>query len=275
MVPLFLKAPDWVRTADEAPHRSTAFRHATLHGRPGLWGDDPVHPTSAVWFREGDEGAWEAFGAGRSSPAISWMAARAQGRPIALVAPPSWEGPIRLLGGRVEPWSIETWHRPKPTGSSIPRSQVPIHRLDQSDAPAFGALAPPWALRSWFDVATLFERGAAFGVRGNGGFVSLAWIYESDPDHDKLGVWTAPPFRKLGLGRAVAWALVEHILIDRRKSPLWVANSTNSASIALAQWLGFQVQAVERGLHWSPPRPLSPFGEPWHLDTSARQGDRD
>jgi RimJ/RimL family protein N-acetyltransferase len=266
MVPLRIKAPDWVRTAEQAPHRSIAFRHATLHSVPGLWGDDPVHPTSAVWFREGDEGTWEAFGAGRSSPAIAWLAARAEGRPIALVAPASWQWPIRLLGGRVEPWSIETWNRPELAWPEIERTRVPVQRLDQSDISAFESSAPPWAARSWFDMATLFEHGAAFGIRRDDRFLCLAWIYESDPDHDKLGIWTAPKFRDLGLGRAVAGALVEHVRVDRRKHPLWVANSTNAASIALARSLGFQFQAIEQGLRWSPPR---------LFDATARPGDRD
>jgi GNAT superfamily N-acetyltransferase len=253
MVPLRMKAPDWVRKADHAPHRSTAFRHATLHGRPGLWGDDPEHPTSAVWLREGDEGEWEAFGAGRPYPAIGWLAVRAGGRPIALLAPPSWEGPIRMLGGRVEVGSIQTRLRPESIETPMPSQRVEVRRLSIEDGLAFKATAPSWALRSWDDFEILVSRGAAYGVPMPGGFASLAWTCESDLEHDKVGVLTLPRYRKLGLGGATASALVNHIIRDRRRSPLWVTNPGNQASIAMALSLGFSIQVEEKLLRWRPP----------------------
>ncbi len=252
MVPLRMKAPDWVRKADDAPHRSTAFRHATLHSRPGLWGDDPEHPTSAVWLREGDDGGWEAFGAGRPSPAIGWLASRASGRPIALLAPPSWEGPIRMLGGRVEVETIQTMMRPKSVEAPMPSNRVEVRRLTLEDGQAFENAAPPWASRSWGDFATLISRGAAFGATMPGGFASVAWTYESDLEHDKIGVSTRPRYRMLGLGGAAASILVDHIVRDRRKSPLWVTTPANPASIALAVSLRFSVQVAEKMLRWTP-----------------------
>ncbi len=255
MVPLRLKGPDWVRKADDAPHRSTAFRHATLHERPGLWGDDPDRPRSAVWLREGDDGAWEAFGAGRPSPAIGWLANRADGRPIALLAPPSWEGPIRMLGGRVEVGMIQT--RLLPESSRLPErsGRVEVRRLTEDDSSAFESAAPGWSLRSWGDYGALIARGAAFGVPIPGGFASLAWTYESDLEHDKIGVATRPRFLKLGLGGAAASALVVHIVRERRKSPLWVTSPENAASIALADSLGFSIGVEEKLLRWTPAGP--------------------
>ena len=55
--------------------------------------------------------------------------------------------------------------------------------LTPDDAPAFAAIAPPWALRSWGSFAALIEHGAAFGVPlgggGGGGFASLAWTFDA------------------------------------------------------------------------------------------------
>ena len=255
MVPLRMKAPDWVRKADDAPHRSTAFRHATLHDRPGLWGDHPEHPTGAVWLREGDDGGWEAFGAGRPSPAIDWLAAESGGRPIALLAPPSWEGPVRMLGGRVEVGVIQTRLRPDAWEGPRPWPIVEARRLTTEDGPAFVEAVPPWALRSWGDFAALVARGAAFGVPTGGGFASLAWTYESDLDHDKVGVATLPRYRGLGLGRAAARALVDHIAVDRRRVPLWVTTPDHPASIALAASLGFSITIEEKLLRWHPADP--------------------
>jgi hypothetical protein len=253
MVPLQMQVPDWVRKADNAPHRSTAFRHATLHGRPGLWGDDPQHPTSAVWLREGDTGEWEAFGAGRPSPAIGWLASRAESKPIALLGPPSWEGPIRMLGGRVEVGTVQTRLRPESIDTPAPSRRIEVRRLTLEDRAAFEAAAPGWALRSWGDFASMISRGAAFGVPMPGGFASLAWTYESDLEHDKIGVSTPPRFRKLGLGGAAASTLVDHIVRDRGKTPLWVTSSVNPASIALAISLGFSIQIEEKLLRWLAP----------------------
>src|SRR3954462_11957083 len=94
MIPI-REATDWLPRSDDAPHRSGALRHAATHGRPGLWGDDPRRPSSVVWLREGDGGIWEAFAGGIAGPALDWLAAEPGGRTIALLAPPSWEGPVR------------------------------------------------------------------------------------------------------------------------------------------------------------------------------------
>ena len=251
MVPLQLKVPDWVRVSDDAPHRSTAFRHATLHQRPGLWGDQAERPTSALWLREGSAGTWEAFGAGRASPSIEWLDGRSAGRPISLLAPPSWEGPVRLLGGRVETRTIRTMTRPESAAPPITSHKIRARPLTLADRAAFVAAAPSWALRSWGDFAAMLAVGAAFGVPDSGGFASLSWTYESDQDHDKIGVSTKPRFRRLGLGRAAASALVEAIIRERRKSPLWVTTPENSASLALAETLGFAAEVDETLLCWT------------------------
>ncbi len=250
MVPLQLKAPDWVRISDEAPHRSTAFRHATLHQRPGLWGDHAERPTSALWLREGSPGTWEAFGAGRASPSVGWLDGRSAGLPITLLAPPSWEGPVRLLGGRVETRTIRTMKRLESATPPIPSHKIRARPLTLADRAAFEAAAPSWALRSWGDFAAMLAGGLAYGVPDSGGLASLGWTYESDQEHDKIGVSTEPRFRQLGLGRAVASALVEAILRERRKSLLWVTTPENSASLALAVSLGFAAEVDETLLRW-------------------------
>jgi RimJ/RimL family protein N-acetyltransferase len=252
MVLIEVEATDWLLRWDDAPHRSVALRHAAIHGRPGLWGDDPARPSSVVWLREGDEGRWEAFGAGLPEPSIGWLASRSGGRPISMMAPESWEAPARSRAERLDRASVQTWTRPEPPVRRA--SPVQVRRLEPADAPAFEAVAPTWALRSWGDFASMVARGAGFGVpNGEGeGFASMAWIYESDRDHDKIGVATAAPFRRLGLGRAASMAMVEHILRDRRKAPLWTTHEGNTASMALARSLGFGSMVTETLLHWTP-----------------------
>jgi GNAT acetyltransferase len=252
MVPLGKKATDWLRAWDEIPHRSMALSHACLHDRPGLWVDVVDDPTSIVWLREGDEGRWEAFTSGDPRPAVPWLAGRAEGRTIALLASPDWDASVRSMGGRVESGIIETWHGLK--GWNRPSPHVKGRRIALDDEAAFSAVAPSWALRSWGDFPSLIEHGVAFGVRARGGFASLAWTYESDRDHDKIGVITLRDYRRLGLGRLVATALLDSIVFERRKAPFWVTTATNAASIALARSLGFSIAIHETLLHWTPNR---------------------
>ena len=111
----------------------------------------------------------------------------------------------------------------------------------------------PGRCRAWGDYAALIERGVAFGVPGgSSGFAALAWTFESDHHCDKVGVWTSPRYRKLGLGRAVAAALVDQVALVRHKHPLWTALPDNAGSVALARSLGFTTQVSETLLRWSP-----------------------
>jgi hypothetical protein len=249
MIPLVVDAADCVRTSDDAPHRSVALRHAAIHRRPGLFVDDPERPASLVWLRKGDEGGWEAFAEGIPGPTLEWLRARARGEPIALLAPPSWEGHVRALGGRIETGTIQTWLRPDP--SNRPSTRFEVRRLAFEDGPAFEAAAPAWSLRSWGDFEAMIARGAAFGIPAAVGLAAMAWTYESDHQYAKVGVATLPRFRERGLGRAVAWALVEHIVLEGRRRPLWVTTPANDASSALARSLGFSTPIAETLLRWA------------------------
>ena len=252
MIPLGAEATDAVLGWGDGLHRTVALHHAAIHGRPGLWGDDRARPSSAIWLRDGGD-RWEAFAAGFAGPALDWLAGVATGRPVVLAAPPSWEEIVRarlVPKVRVEQSFVQTWVHPgvaeRPTGA------VDVRRLDHDDAEAFHAVAPDWALVAWGDYETLIDRGAAFGVPGRTGLAAVAWVIESDHHLDKVGVATDPRFRRLGLGRAAASALVEEIGERRRRHPLWVVSPGNVASLALARALGFSAQVTETLLRWGP-----------------------
>jgi len=249
MVPLDGDATGRILAWDDGLHRTVALHHAAIRGRPGLWGDHPSRPSSVIWLREGD-GQWEAFAAGFAGPALDWLAAEARGRPIALAAPPSWEAPVLARAGRSERRFVQTWVRPGPWEPPIP--SIATRRLGPEDAGAFEEVTPAWGLRAWGDFAGLIDAGAAFGAPTRLGFGALAWIVESDHHCDKIGVATIPRFRRLGLGRASASALLGHIARDRRKHPLWTTNPGNAASLALARSLGFSAQVTETVLGWTP-----------------------
>ena len=99
---------------------------------------------------------------------------------------------------------IQARLRPESSELSLRSDRVQVRQLTPDDGQTFEAAAPPWALRSWGDFAAMISRGAAFGVPTAGGFASLAWTYESDLEHDKIGVSALSRYRNLGLGRAAA-----------------------------------------------------------------------
>ncbi|MDX2038229.1 MAG: GNAT family N-acetyltransferase [Isosphaeraceae bacterium] len=279
MVPLGVNATDWVLAREEGPHRIVAIHHALIHRRPGLWGDHPSRPNTLLLVREVDDRC-DVFGAGRAEPAVAWLAA--QHRPLNLLAPIEWEPAVRRRSGRVERGFVQTWLRPEdrpepaaarseaesesgdefgeePTDDGLevvvsrPPVKVPIRRLTERDVDRFRDVAPDWALWSWGAFPHLIAHGAAFGVpTKEGDLASVAWILEEGRDRDKIGVATAPRFQRLGLGRAVSKMLVDHIVEERRRIPLWSAAAQNLGSQALARSLGFSVQVTETILRWVP-----------------------
>ena len=239
-------------SSGDASHRATALRHAVMHDRPGLWGDDAERPTCVVWIRPGDDGGLEAFAEGAVGSSLEWLAFEAGGRPVALLAPASWEGAVRSMGGRVETGVVENWVRLGDPSRRRTLGSSEIRRLGLEDAPAFEAAVPAWALRSWGDFSAMIESGAAFGFELDGLFASVAWTYESDGERDKIGVATLSRYRRLGLGRAVASCLIGHIERERGMTPLWVTTPENAASRALAGSLGFVLERAETLLRWTP-----------------------
>src|SRR4051794_12468839 len=138
-----------------------ALRHALDFPGPGLWGDDAERPGSVVLLRAGDD-QHEAFGAGDPGPATRWLARRPG--PVALLAPGSWEGPLRAAVGSVARGDVHTYFGLEPRGLDRRGPSVPARRLGRDDDDAFAAAAPAWALRGWRSFAALIAHGAAFGV---------------------------------------------------------------------------------------------------------------
>lgn len=246
MVPLTPDAAEHVLSSEDGTRRAVALQHALIWRRPGLWGDHPSRPRSVVLLRAGD-GLSEVFGAGHPGPAIGWLARR-EGT-VALLAPASWEPVVRAAVGPVERARIETRFR-DPRSDPIAARPPMARRLTAGDAAAFTAEAPAWALRGWGSYAELLAHGAAFGVSDGARLAGLAWVLEQGRRMDAIGVYVVPRFRRLGLGRAAAAALVTHIIDERRRFPIWVHAAVNAASRALGRSLGFTSAVGETLLRW-------------------------
>ncbi len=258
MVPLDPAAAREVMTRLDLPAEPglLALKHALTFRGPGLWGDAPLSPRSVILIREGD-GQLEAFGAGEPEPAVGWLVGHHRG--FSLLAPGPWLDAVRERVGEVDESEVETWSSgprsslqtlktPQPSSTS----RVLTRLLTARDLTPFNAVAPSWALRGWRSYPALIDHGAAFGVPHGPGFAALAWVFDQADRYDSVGIYTVPRYRRLGLARAAASALCDHILQARKRRPLWSTPAENDASRALASSLGFTPASVEPLLRWPP-----------------------
>jgi RimJ/RimL family protein N-acetyltransferase len=247
MVPLDPAAARFARSWLGAPEGPglLALRHALAYRRPGLWGDRPGSPRSVVLVREGD-GGLEAFGAGEAEPAVGWLVGHL--RAFTLQAPDDWLDAVTARLAGVEFEEVETWSGPRDAAAG----PVATRRLTFVDAEAFARSAPTWGLRGWRTYPELVTHGVAFGVPHGQGFAALAWVFDQADPYAALGTYTAPRYRRLGLGRAAASALVRHLVERRGKIPLWSTPVRNAPSRALAESLGFSPRTTETLARWSP-----------------------
>ena len=223
-----------------------ALRHALDFPRPGLVGEDRSKPRSILLVRHLHS---ELFGAGDPEPAAGWIATCSP-TAFTLHAPDSWHEPLEAKIGKVSRFEVETFSVTKPVGSG---SSVVVHQLTSRDRRAFRGVTPSWACRAWLRYDRLITHGAAFGVRNkdDDGFLSVAWIFDQAGPFDAIGVATKPRFQRLGLGRASASELIDHIINIRGKVPLWSTSPVNDSSRELALALGFSRVAVEPLFLWS------------------------
>lgn len=196
----------------------------------------------------------EVFGAGDPEPAVGWLCRRGE-KSVALMAPKEWWDAVEQRVEGVERVDVLTLSA---DASEFKRasSAVVTRRLTAKDSEAFLApeIALEWALSGWGTFRDLVERGVGYGVPFGSGFAATAWVYSQAGDYEAIGVSTVPRFQRLGLGKAVASALVSEIIHTREKIPLWTTAPENTASIATAESLGFSTAAIETSLRWNRPK---------------------
>lgn len=115
-----------------------------------------------------------------------------------------------------------------------------IRRLEPADRPSLEGLSPQvsWVGKTWGGAAGLAASGMAWGAFTGERLVSVACTFFVGEQYEEIGVATEPEFRGLGLSVACAGALCGDIL-RRGRHPSWTTSPDNTASLRVAQKLGF------------------------------------
>lgn len=135
--------------------------------------------------------------------------------------------PVELEGSTWERLCLSTY-LPLPAGE---RADPEARRL----TPELWPQVPPSLSAT---LATAMERRAVFCALVDGQPVSFAWAPLRSERWFDLWVETMPVFRRQGLGRAVASAVIHHEHSEGR-APVWGAPASNAAALALGRSLGF------------------------------------
>lgn len=245
------------RALDDVPS-NVGFVRAVLDGTaPGdLWCDRPddprafhvVHPygMSLVWGPAADEARHEV---------LDWLRGR------------RGSGHAEWL--QIEPrWSGLDWHTalgavPIEVADPLAPPPATLHtRVNFAfDAASFGPLGPSpahepgWATRPataadfqvpgavvpsafWPDADAFLANGGGMVIERSGEVGAIAFASYRWDQNLEVGIETVPRFRRRGLARAAAAAMIRAV-VDAGLSPVWSCRGENVGSLRLAQSLGF------------------------------------
>ena len=142
---------------------------------------------------------------------------------------------------------LGVWERvildlPESPRSASPRNHE-IRKLEPSDAYHLWGLSREiaWIYHMWGGPAGLAGSRHAWGAFVDGRLVSIACSFFVGFCYEEVGVVTEPGFRGRGLSAACASALCQEIH-RRGRAASWSTGSDNSASLRVAEKLGFLVR---------------------------------
>ena len=139
---------------------------------------------------------------------------------------------------------LQVWDRVVYSLVDEPQFSLPegyeVRRVTAVDTPHLQSLSPKcnWVAKTWGGVAGLAASGLAWGAWRNGRLVAVACTFFLGKHFEEIGVATEPEHRGRGLSVACAGALCQDIQA-RGHVPSWTTSSDNSASLRVAQKLGF------------------------------------
>ncbi len=135
--------------------------------------------------------------------------------------------------------------------SSLPRSpptsrsrtsRPAVRRLAADDTAALEGLEPAsaWISKTWGGAQGLATSGYGWGAFVDGELAAVACTFFLGRSYEDVGVVTVTRFQRRGLSTACAAALCRDIRA-RGHQPIWATSPDNTASLRVAEKLGFQV----------------------------------
>lgn len=161
-------------------------------------------------------------------------------------APPTAEPLLRAAWPDLHIWPRIIFELPAAPSFSLPQ-QATVRRLVAADAEHLRRLTPEsaWIANTWGGPDDLAASGFGWGAFVAGSLAAVACTFYLGDRHEELGVVTEAPWRGLGLSGACAGSLCEDIR-RRGRRPCWSTSPDNTASLRVAQKLGFVVQRHDR-----------------------------
>ena len=147
--------------------------------------------------------------------------------------------------------TVQVWERVILELRTGPRYQLPggitIRRLQSEDAYHLWGVSAgiAWISKTWGGPAGLASSGLAWGAFVQGTLVSVAVTFFAGDRYEDIGVVTEPAFRGRGLSAACAGGLARDIQA-RGRMPSWSTSPDNTASLRVAEKLGFQLNRHDR-----------------------------
>jgi predicted GNAT family acetyltransferase len=122
-----------------------------------------------------------------------------------------------------------------------------VRRLKEADARHLEQLGPEsrWIYNTWDGPLGLAASGMAYGAFVDRRVVSVACTFSVSPRFEDIGVVTEPEFRGRGLSPECVAALCGAIR-RRRRVPSWGTSTDNTASLRVAEKLGFTLHHTDR-----------------------------
>lgn len=211
---------------------------AALDGGMGeAWADEVERPSVCVihldfYMLGGDAGA----------PAAQDAVRRIEGRVSIVTSNAGWEPLLRNTFGDALKQRTRVAFKPGPWDRARLRGFIDalpdglaVRRIDRADAERFEELADS-LVYNFPSLDDFIERGAGFGIKHEGRFVSGCSSFAISPHSLEFEIQTHEDYRRRGLASATAAAMIEHC-IERGLRPEWDAH--NEMSAALAEKLGF------------------------------------
>ncbi len=141
---------------------------------------------------------------------------------------------------------LQLWPRvifaPLAAAVELPLPTPAVRRLAAADTPALGGLEPAsaWISKTWGGAQGLATSGYGWGAFVGGALAAVACTFFLGRSYEDVGVVTVTGFQRRGLSTACAAALCRDIRA-RGHQPTWATSPDNTASLRVAEKLGFQV----------------------------------